>query len=74
MYNMKLKTFCSLTMIPTLILILLLLTSLDNYSIQTDTFGQLLDNASINKSSIDFGLISESSTNFTSADNMTYPK
>jgi len=74
MYNMKLKTFCSLTMIPTLILILLLLTSLDNYSIQTDTFGQLLDNASINKSSIDFGLFSESSTNFTSADNMTYPK
>ena len=74
MYNMKLKTFCSLTMIPTLILILLLLTSLDNYSIQTDTFGQLLDNASINKYSIDFGLISDSSTNFTSADNMTYPK
>jgi len=71
MYHMKLKTFCSLTMIPTLILILLLLTSLDNYSIQTDTFGQLLDNASINKSSIDFGLISDSSTNSTSADSMT---
>ena len=71
---MKLKTFCSLTMIPTLILILLLLTSLDNYSIQTDTFGRPLDNASINKSSSDFGLISDSSTNFTSTDNMAYPK
>jgi hypothetical protein len=71
---MKLKTFCSLTMIPTLILILLLLTSLDNYSIQTDTFGQPLNNASINESSNDFDLVSESSTNFTSADNMTSPK
>ena len=71
---MKLKTFCSLTMIPTLILILLLLTSLDNYSIQTDTFGQPLNNASINESSNDFDLVSDSSTNFTSADNITYPK
>ena len=71
---MKLKTFCSLTMIPTLILILLLLTSLDNYSIQTDTFGQPLNNAYINESSNDFDLVSDSSTNFTSADNMTYPK
>ena len=74
MNTMKLKTFCSLTMIPTLILILLLLTSLDNYSIQTDTFGQPLNNASINEFSNDFDLVSYSSTNFTSADNMTYPK
>jgi hypothetical protein len=59
-------------MIPTLIIILLLLTSLDNYSIQTDTFGQPLDNASINQSSTDFDLTSHSSSNSTSADNRLF--
>ena len=54
---MKLKTFCSLTMIPTLILILLLLSSLDNYSIQTDTYGQPIDDASLNQSNTDSVLI-----------------
>ena len=68
---MKLKTFCSLTMIPTLILILLLLSSLDNYSIQTDTYGQPIDDASMNQSNIDSDLISDSSANSTIAINRT---
>ena len=46
---MRLKTFCSLTIIPTLILVLLLLSSLDNYSIPTDTSGQPLGTASLNQ-------------------------
>ena len=58
---MKLKTFCSLTMIPTLILILLLLSSLDNYSIQTDTYGQPLDDASMHQSEADSVLGTDSS-------------
>ena len=68
---MKLKTFCSLTMIPTLILILLLLSSLDNYSIRTDTYGQPIDDASQNQSNIDSVLISDSSANSTTAINRT---
>ncbi len=68
---MKLKTFCSLTMIPTLILILLLLSSLDNYSIQTDTYGQPIDDASLNQSNTDSVLISDSSANSTTAINGT---
>ena len=68
---MKLKTFCSLTMIPTLILILLLLSSLDNYSIQTDTYGQPIDDASLNQSNTDSVLISDSSANSTTAFNRT---
>ena len=46
---MRIKTFCSLTIIPTLILVLLLLSSLDNYSIPTDTYGQPLGEASLNQ-------------------------
>jgi len=68
---MKLKTFCSLTMIPTLILILLLLSSLDNYSIQTDTYGQPVDDASLNQSNTDSVLINDSSANSTTAINGT---
>jgi len=68
---MKLKTFCSLTMIPTLILILLLLTSLDNYSIQTDTYGQPIYNAPIYQSSTFTVLSSYSSINSTMEDNET---
>ena len=68
---MKLKTFCSLTMIPTLILILLLLSSLDNYSIQTDTYGQPLDDASLNQSNTDSVLINDSSANSTTTINGT---
>jgi hypothetical protein len=37
---MRLKTFCSLTIIPTLILILLLIASVDNYVPQTEVYGQ----------------------------------
>ena len=68
---MKLKTFCSLTMIPTLILILLLLSSLDNYSIQTDTYGQLIDDASLNQSNTDSVLVNDSSANSSTAINGT---
>ncbi|WP_458718748.1 hypothetical protein [Candidatus Nitrosocosmicus sp. R] len=68
---MKLKTFCSLTMIPTLILVLLLLSSLDNYSIQTDTYGQPIADASLNQSNTDSVLISDSSANPTTAINGT---
>ncbi|ALI37106.1 hypothetical protein NMY3_02917 [Candidatus Nitrosocosmicus oleophilus] len=68
---MKLKTFCSLTMIPTLILILLLLTSLDNYSIQTDTYGQPIYSAPIYQSSSFTVLSSYSYINSTTADNGT---
>ena len=68
---MKLKTFCSLTMIPTLILILLLLSSLDNYSIQTDTYGQPLDDASLNQSNTDSVLSNGSSANSTTVYNRT---
>ena len=68
---MKLKTFCSLTMIPTLILILLLLSSLDNYSIQTDAYGQPIADASLNQSNTDSVLISDSSANSTTAINGT---
>lgn len=66
---MKLKTFCSLTMIPTLILILLLLTSLDNYSIQTDTYGQPIYNAPMYQSSSFTVLSSYSSINSATAEN-----
>ena len=68
---MKLKTFCSLTMIPTLILILLLLSSLDNYSIQTDTYGQPVDDASLNQSNTDSVLVNDSSANSSTAINGT---
>jgi len=68
---MKLKTFCSLTMIPTLILILLLLSSLDNYSIQTDTYGQPLYDASLNQSNTDSVISSGISANSTTAYNRT---
>ena len=68
---MKLRTFCSLTMIPTLILVLLLLSSLDNYSIQSDIYGQPLDEASINQSNTDSVLSSDSSANSTTAQNRT---
>lgn len=37
---MRLKTFCSLTIIPTLILILLLIASVDNYVPETQVYGQ----------------------------------
>ena len=68
---MKLKTFCSLTMIPTLILILLLLSSLDNYSIQTDTYGQPIGDASLNQSNTDSVLVNDSSANSSTAINGT---
>ena len=71
---MKLRTFCSLTMIPTLILVLLLLSSLDNYSIQSDIYGQPLDDASINQSNTDSVLSSDSSANSTTAQNRTTTK
>lgn len=38
---MKLRTFCSITIIPTLILILLLLSSVDNYLPENQIYGQL---------------------------------
>jgi len=39
---MKIKTLCSLTIIPTLILILLLITSVDNYIPENQIYGQTL--------------------------------
>ncbi len=68
---MRIKTFCSLTIIPTLILVLLLLSSLDNYSIQTDIYGQSLGDAPVNQSITDSVLSSESSANSTTALNRT---
>lgn len=50
---MRLKTFCSLSIIPTLILVLLLLSTLDNYSIPSDSYGQPLDDGAINQTDID---------------------
>ena len=50
---MRLKTFCSLTIIPTLIIVLLLLSSLDNYSLPTDTYGQPLGEESLNQTDTD---------------------
>jgi hypothetical protein len=44
---MKIKTFCSLTIIPTLILILLLLSSVDNYLPQTQVFSQFQNDTEI---------------------------
>lgn len=38
---MKLRTFCSITIIPTLILILLLLSSVDNYLPENQIYGQV---------------------------------
>ena len=49
---MRLKTFCSLTIIPTLILVLLLLSALDNYSIPTNTYGQPLGEATLNQTDL----------------------
>ena len=46
---MRIKTFCSLTIIPTLILVLLLLSSLDNYTIPADSYGQPLGEATLNQ-------------------------
>ena len=57
---MRIKTFCSLTIIPTLILVLLLLSSLDNYSISTDTYGQPTGGASLNQTNT--GVISNNAS------------
>ncbi|VFJ12718.1 hypothetical protein [Candidatus Nitrosocosmicus franklandus] len=38
---MRLRTFCSITIIPTLILILFLLSSVDNYLPETQIYGHL---------------------------------
>jgi hypothetical protein len=40
---MRLRTFCSIAILPTLILILLLLSSVDNYLPETQIYGQLTD-------------------------------
>ncbi|HKX97424.1 MAG TPA: hypothetical protein VJL78_06280 [Candidatus Nitrosocosmicus sp.] len=68
---MRIKTFCSLTIIPTLILVLLLLSSLDNYSVQTDIYGQSLSDVPVNQSITDSVLSSDSSANSTTALNGT---
>lgn len=68
---MRIKTFCSLTIIPTLILVLLLLSSLDNYSVQTDTYGQPLSDTPVNQSNTDAVLSSNSSVNYTTVQNNT---
>lgn len=68
---MRIKTFCSLTMIPTLILILLLLSSLGNYSVQTDTYGQPLSDTPVNQSNTDAVSSSNSSVTSTTAQNST---
>lgn len=44
---MRLKTFCSLTIIPTLILILLLISSLDNYSPNTQVYSQIQNDTEV---------------------------
>ena len=38
---MRIRTFCSITIIPTLILILLLLSSVDNYLPENQIYGQV---------------------------------
>lgn len=68
---MRIKTFCSLTIIPTLILVLLLLSSLDNYSVQTDTYGQPLSDTSVNQSDTDAVSSINSSVTSTTAQNST---
>ena len=68
---MRIKTFCSLTIIPTLILVLLLLSSLDNYSVQTDIYGQSLSDVPVNQSITDSVLSSDSSANSATALNGT---
>jgi hypothetical protein len=60
-----------LTIIPTLILVLLLLSSLDNYSVQTDIYGQSLSDVPVNQSITDSVLSSDSSANSTTALNGT---
>lgn len=69
---MRIKTFCSLTIIPTLILVLLLLSSLDNYSVQTDTYGQPLSDTPVNQSKTDAVLSSNSFVNSTTEQNSTF--
>jgi hypothetical protein len=66
---MRIKTFCSLTIIPTLILVLLLLSSLDNYSIPTETYGQPLGEASLNQTNLGASSNNASLANFTTAYN-----
>lgn len=66
---MRIKTFCSLTIIPTLILVLLLLSSLDNYSVQTDTYGQPLSDTPVNQSDKD--AVSSINSSVTTAQNST---
>ena len=46
-FVMRLKTFCSLTIIPTLILILLLISSLDNYSPNTQVYSQIQNDTEV---------------------------
>ena len=41
MFIMRIRTFCSITIIPTLILILLLLSSVDNYLPENQVYGQV---------------------------------
>lgn len=40
---MKIKTLCSLTLLPTLILLIWLLTSTDNYVVQTNIYNLPID-------------------------------
>ena len=60
-----------MAIIPTLILVLLLLSSLDNYSIQSDIYGQSLSDVPVNQSITDSVLSSNSSTNSATALNIT---
>ena len=44
---MRIRTFCSITIIPTLILILLLLSSVDNYLPENQVYGQVSNSAEV---------------------------
>ncbi|TVP41189.1 hypothetical protein [Candidatus Nitrosocosmicus arcticus] len=68
---MRIKAFCSLTMVPTLILVLLLLSSLDNYLVPTNSYGQPLGDSGLNQTNTDSVSSSDSVANSTAACDIT---
>ena len=68
---MRIKTFCSLTIVPTLILVLLLLSSLDNYSVPTNSYGQPLGDTGLNQTNTESVSSGDSVANSTAAYNST---
>ncbi|HKR74459.1 MAG TPA: hypothetical protein VJR94_10155 [Candidatus Nitrosocosmicus sp.] len=57
---MRIRTFCSITIIPTLILILLLLSSVDNYLPENQVYGQVSNSEEVDRFNL-YPIVTEAS-------------